>query len=127
MRIYRRIVDLAAIERSTGQQRNYVDQFVERTEMMTKDPERKERLAKQECVVCYKSSRIGGAAMTTTLCGICAKEMHFGSTNADWLCHECAKAAGLCRHCGADIELKHRRKRTLPAIVPTPPDTEESE
>ena len=127
MIIHRRIIDLASIERANSQNRGDVDHYVERTEMMTKDPERKERLAKQECVVCYKAGRLGGAAMTTALCGICAKEMYFGNTNTDALCPECAKAAGLCRHCGADIDLKNRRKRTLPAIIPTPQDAEACE
>lgn len=35
-------------------------------------------------------------------------------TNVDVLCVDCARRAQLCKHCGADIDLKNRRKRTLP-------------
>ena len=50
------------------------------------DLDRKERLKKQECQVCYYGSRIGGAAMTTSECGVCGQEMLFGNTNTDILC-----------------------------------------
>lgn len=74
------------------------------------DPEKKERIKEQECVCCYYSSKIGGAAMTQTQCGLCEKEMYFGSTCVDALCQECAKNNKLCKHCGADMEYKTRKK-----------------
>lgn len=53
--------------------------------------------------------RIGGAAITSTECGLCDTPMTFGNTNVDTTCPGCARDNGLCRHCAADIELKERR------------------
>lgn len=74
------------------------------------DPERTDRLEDQQCQVCYYGSRIGGAAITTTECGICGVEMTFGNTNVDILCERCAREKNVCKHCGADMEYKNRRK-----------------
>ena len=71
---------------------------------------RVERHAKQLCVKCYLADRIGGAVMTDRQCGLCGTLMHFGNTNTDVLCPACAKENLLCKHCGADIDLKNRRK-----------------
>lgn len=77
---------------------------------IVEDSERRERLKKQECPLCFYESRIGGQAITQTECSICGKEMTHGNTNIDCLCKECAKDKRLCKHCGSDIDLKHRRK-----------------
>ena len=77
---------------------------------MVEDPEYKVRREKQECVVCYYLPRIGGAMITTAECPLCGVKIHSGSTNIDLLCANCAKVHRLCKHCGADIELKQRRK-----------------
>lgn len=58
----------------------------------------------------YANSRIGGAAMTMSHCGICGVGMMFGSTATDKLCRGCAEQHGLCIRCGADLEGKERRK-----------------
>lgn len=74
------------------------------------DANKKERQSSKECVICYYDSKIGGAAMTSANCKICDATMTFGSTNVDKLCKKCASEHALCRHCGADINLKQRKK-----------------
>ena len=94
-----------------------IEAYREILRKVDEDPDRKERLAAMECVLCWKSSRIGGAAITPAHCAFCGLEMVHGSTNVDAMCLSCAKHAGLCKHCGADIDLKNRRKRDLPEVI----------
>jgi len=76
------------------------------------DPKKKERREAQQCVLCfYVKGRIGGNVGTYSECGNCGTELQCGNTNIDVLCKPCAKSLGLCVHCGADIDLKHRRKK----------------
>ena len=118
MHAYRHVIDRCSIERQNGNQRAYIDHIVARYNQLTLDLDRKERMAAQQCVVCWKAGRIGGAAFTTRQCGLCDTTLHSGSTNIDVLCPECARRAKLCRHCGADLELKNRRARDLPERTP---------
>lgn len=74
------------------------------------DSDKAKRLEKQECQCCFYDSRIGGAAMTDSTCGLCEKTTHFGSTAVDKLCKECAKKHDLCKHCGADINYNKREE-----------------
>lgn len=76
------------------------------------DPDRKNRLKKCECVICYyhSYSKVGGASITKTCCKSCNREMVFGSTCTDALCLECAKKHKLCRDCGANLDLSTRRR-----------------
>lgn len=78
----------------------------------TTDNNRSARRASLECKTCYYiyTSRIGGAAMTTRPCGICSVEQLYSSTNTDKICLNCAKNYSLCKYCGADLELRPRRK-----------------
>lgn len=118
MKAHRYTVDRVSVERDNSRQRDYIDHIVARYNQLTLDPNRKERMAAQQCVVCWKAGRIGGAACTSRQCGLCDTTLHSGSTNIDVLCHECARRAKLCRHCGADLELKNRRTRDLPERTP---------
>ena len=54
--------------------------------------------------------RIGGAAITNSECSLCKEDMMFSNTCVDVLCSKCALDNRLCKHCGADIELKNRNK-----------------
>lgn len=81
------------------------------------DPEKHNRVQSCLCRMCYYGSRIGGAAITAEACMCCGEEQTYGSTNTDALCLNCAKTTGLCKHCGADIELRVRRQKwPKPAI-----------
>lgn len=77
-------------------------------EMVVNDTKSAERKDALECRMCFYDSKIGGAAMTNSNCVICDVDMTFGNTNVDALCTKCAKDHRLCKHCGADVELKNR-------------------
>lgn len=107
-------IDAVSITNRTYVQKCCADSIIERANMMQQDHERIERLAKSECVVCYVpygSGRAGGAMCTSQECAFCDTVLHSGNTCIDVLCIPCAKANGLCKHCGADVDLKQRRKR----------------
>lgn len=79
------------------------------------DPQHKERIAMSQCGMCfYEKSRIGAATCTEVQCAFCDVILHSGNTNIDILCLECAANAGLCRHCGCDLDFKNRRQRLIP-------------
>jgi len=122
-------LDLYKVQWQTDQVRRRVESTINLAGQYIDDPDRVARLKKQECLLCfYADSRIGGAAMTSSNCAGCNKQMGFGSTCVDLLCAECAKKLKLCHHCGADIDLKGRRKLDLTQIDtsawPPPPPPE---
>jgi len=93
---------------------NWMRSYVQKIDA---DTEKKVRLDDALCPVChYEKSRIGGAACTSAQCAFCQTVLHCGNTNIDVMCKDCAKQAGLCRHCGADLNLKNRRKLVLPEV-----------
>ena len=114
-------VDLCSILRASDHARAYREWIDESHRNMAEDPRKAERLAKGECVVCFypQAKRIGGAMMTSAQCGICQKMIHSASTNIDTVCPECARAHDLCRHCGADVRLRTRRKFDQSAVMET--------
>ena len=83
---------------------------LEHAKELKEDPRKKERMQANECKVCFYGSRIGGASMTNRECMSCGKDELYASTATDVLCMDCAKKHKLCKHCGADIELRVRRK-----------------
>ena len=83
---------------------------LEHAKNLETDPRKAERIEKSECVVCFYGSRIGGASMTNRECMSCGKNELYPSTATDVLCMGCAKKHDLCKHCGADIKLRVRRK-----------------
>lgn len=81
------------------------------------DPDKQERLKKaHECKSCFyfKSSRIGGAALTEWNCSVCNLEEMSGSTHCPKICRECSEKYELCCECGGDIHTRVRRKLELP-------------
>lgn len=82
----------------------------EKAKLMVDDPNKKERQEKQLCISCYYSDRIGGQCIAYSRCGICSIGMSFPSTVTDIICKGCAINNGLCKCCGADIDLKERTK-----------------
>jgi predicted RNA-binding Zn-ribbon protein involved in translation (DUF1610 family) len=124
MDYHQKKLDLYTVQWNTSMRNHHRVSIIRQANAM-QDKDQKERHEAQECPLCfYVSSRIGGAAMTTSNCAGCNKEMDFGSTYVDLLCPECAKALGLCKHCGADLDLKGRRKLDLTKIDTSawPPD-----
>lgn len=97
------------------------------------DTERKQRLIESCCKSCwyFMRPRIGGAAMTTWYCGMCAKRALDGSTATDRVCLACAKEHRLCTQCGGDLDMRVKRRKwptskqppapTAPPGPPAPP------
>jgi len=89
-----------------------VNSALELAKNFATDPDLKIRKSKNKflCKVCYYGKRIAGAAMTTSFCGWCGKELLSGSTDTHKLCLECSREHSLCRHCGGDIDLRNKRR-----------------
>lgn len=104
------IMDKSSLYRFTETSKRRLKETLEHSDNLRNDPDKKERIEAHECVVCFYGSRFGGAAMTEQDCMSCGEEQLYSSTATDVLCNKCAKDNNLCKHCGADIELKQRRK-----------------
>lgn len=70
------------------------------------DPNKSARKAKHLCKFCFyvETSRIGGCAITNTVCATCDTEMSFGNTCTDVFCEKCAEELKMCKHCGARMD-----------------------
>lgn len=107
-------IDRVSIERNTYASGYYLEAVVDRADKMTQDLEAGKRKKESYCVMCYVpygAGRVGGAACTSRECGLCDTIIHSGNTNIDMLCQPCAVENRLCRHCGADVDLRNRRKK----------------
>ena len=111
-------IDAFSINFATDNQRHRRERIIELAKLLTEDPGRKDRRKKGLCVDCYyESGRIGGAAITTRPCGCCGEEQCYGSTATDVLCLDCAKLLGLCKQCGATMELTRLRGKTMDEVL----------
>lgn len=107
MRKQRRKVDLVSIELQNNRHKDHIKSIRKNLEKF--DSGFRDR---NKCGYCstFARSRIGGSAITTVQCALCDKELTFGNTATDILCDDCAAENNLCKQCGADQELKNRRK-----------------
>jgi len=106
-------IDLYTIERTTDNAKAAVEHYVDRALELRFDPRKSERLPKQECVVCFYTSRVAGAACSQRPCALCGIKLYSGSTHVHTLCIPCAKLNSLCCDCGGDIDLKLRRRKAI--------------
>jgi len=115
MRARKRKVDLVSIMRANTFAKNYNDSILVKANDLTHDPDKANRLEKQLCKYCHyvNTGRIGGAVITHVECGICDTDISFSNTCVDVICPDCAEKNNLCKHCGADMELKNRRNRDI--------------
>ena len=105
-------IDRCSIERANNYALTSIEWATKMAEGYQEDPDRKQRLDASECFSCYRPYG-GGRQGTDTgkfLCGICNQPTFVTSPRADVLCLKCAKENQLCKHCGADVDLKSRRK-----------------
>lgn len=102
--------DIATFQNNTWHSKDRYAAIIERAAKLLADPDKANRVKASECVVCFYGSKIGGAAITSQPCGLCGEMMDFGSTCTDNFCLKCASEHSLCKHCGADVNLKTRRK-----------------
>lgn len=104
-------LDRVHVIRKANDHHRYIQSTIKQAAQFLLDPEKKQRLAEQECMWCwYGSGRIGGSAMTTRPCAFCEKEMMHGSTCVDAACIDCARLHELCKHCGGDIGTRINRR-----------------
>jgi hypothetical protein len=99
----------AFIYSQTCSTKGWMKEFLDLAHKRINDPHKQERIKQLNCVYCYYSGKWGGSRMTNVSCHICNDELMFGSTCVDRLCSACAFTYFLCKHCGADLELKNRR------------------
>ncbi len=103
-------MNAATLAQATFRSRAQVQRVLDHAQDLLTDPHQTDRLAAQLCKACfYGPPRMGGAAMTTQPCMCCGTDQMYGSTNTDVLCQPCAQAHDLCKHCGADLELRADR------------------
>lgn len=116
MRANPRPITTESVHHATDLAKHYAETTVTYALEYLADPEKQKREEVPECRSCFylKRQRVGGAAMTWKPCGVCGVEMSFGSTNTDDVCRDCAKKHELCKHCGADLHLRVRRKFATP-------------
>lgn len=92
-------------------QSNMSRDSLKRAGRCVEDPERKKRRAEATCRPCYYlRMRVGGSMITSKRCRICGEDVSYASTATGETCVPCAKKHRLCRWCGADVELRERRK-----------------
>ncbi len=104
----------------TERAKQRVQAWVDLANRATMDTLKTDRLERHECVACFYSSKIGGAAMTYRPCMSCGTDELYGSTATDVLCLQCAVAHRLCKHCGGDLEMKVRRNAWDQYRAPAP-------
>lgn len=95
----------------TERTKSYYDMAIKYYDRLLNDSDKEEREKVSECKYCYYSRNIGGASCTTRDCACCGKTMHFGSTNTDSLCLDCANQHFLCKHCMGDRGMRPRRRK----------------
>lgn len=121
MEIKRRRINSSSVYLATDLAKRRIEAAAGRSSAALIDSERDDRRAAGLCPFCYYYAieRIGGAAITRQACGTCGEVMVFGSTRTDALCLSCSRRYDLCKRCGGDLDMKHRR---TPRDLPTPDD-----
>lgn len=104
--------DLKEVNKVTYFQYKRLTNLMSKVEDSIADTDRKARLEKQRCKVCYyiDTDILACQAFTHYHCTACELELIHANSNINALCLDCAKKHKLCIHCGADIELGDRRK-----------------
>ncbi len=105
-------VDAVSIYRATDNAKHRVKDLKIKIADFDNDPKKSERVEKSLCKHCFyiANAHIGGAMFTSRECGLCKEVQTYSSTATQPLCLPCAKENGLCKQCGGDVEMKHRRK-----------------
>lgn len=91
-----------------------IDSSVARAISYLVDPNKKDRIEKGLCKLCfYSGSKISGAAMTKWNCRACLQNQGlYGCLAVPEVCDKCSKKYSLCKECGSDIHLRVRRNNT---------------
>lgn len=85
--------------------------ILERATRLATDADVDKRLKECCCPVCYYGeTRMYLTAMTIGNCRGCNKSLMSGSSHLDEFCLDCASTYHMCRECGADLDLRTRKK-----------------
>lgn len=104
-------LDIVFFVDQTAHAADRLNDIWQRAHRSAHDTEKERRLEFSKCKACfYLDGRFGGASITDRDCMCCGKEMSFPSTYTDVLCLDCAKEHSLCKHCGADMQLRVGRR-----------------
>jgi hypothetical protein len=95
----------------TSMSNSYVESLLKEAKNVELDTNRVERLKKCECRACHYRRRVAGQAFTAWSCGICGIEKLHHNTAVPRVCLDCAKKHSLCTRCGADLELRPKRRK----------------
>lgn len=100
-----------SIIQSTCFAKEIAQDLISKVDNFQNDNEKFKRKESCLCKTCYyiNNSRIGGASITTIVCGICEDVMTFSSTSIDKICKPCARLNRLCVQCSGDIGMKNSK------------------
>jgi len=101
--------DSAAINSRTERKHTRIAAQREWISDVEADPKQEQRIARQECAVCFYTTRICGQGFTSFNCQMCGREETYANTCVPALCLTCAVENGLCHDCGSDIDLLVRK------------------
>jgi hypothetical protein len=102
-------LDEVYLSNQTWRLKTYLEAARHRWIEVSTDPRKKDRLQKQECLMCFYGSHIAGAAMTQRPCANeieCGEICYSGSTRCAILCIRCATKLKVCTMCGAKMDTR---------------------
>lgn len=92
--------------------KDILETFLERAAQAEFDLKQEAREEAGECRYCfYYDGKMRSASVTRRPCACCEVVLHSANTAIDMLCLTCADKHKLCVHCGADRELRVRRRK----------------
>lgn len=123
MKAYQGKIDDHSVLSQSHWSKSFADEQIAQSLQYLADEKKKEREKQGECKTCFylRSSRIGGAAITTKPCDLCGEYKMYGSTNTDRLCLDCSVKNKICKRCGGDLHMRTRRAEKVPKQIPAKP------
>lgn len=97
------------VNSNTRHSRMYFKERMKVAHQAEQDTKREQRLAAQECKLCfYLRGRMAGQAFTDYQCRYCKETKSHPNTAVPNFCPECAKTLSICVDCGADLDFTER-------------------
>jgi len=102
-------IDINDIYYNNFLRKEHIKNLMEIAEKFQKDPDKKARKKENNCIPCYYYNGMHGNNMPIKNCDFCKKPVQYFNSDVDKICLDCASKYGLCKRCGADIDLKNKR------------------
>lgn len=103
--------DIERVREATRRSSFHVQSVVKRAIKAGGDTQKSARLSRLQCPACfYLRNPVSGNSFAPYVCEGCGQEHQHHNTAVPRLCRECASTFGACRSCGADLELRDRKK-----------------